>query len=153
MDKKMDKKIQISIISFLLITILGVIFSGCINPIGQVPVIKVDITLAENQSAGIVDAVKYTLTQGNVSYIDRPKKTEADSFPAIAARETLVRGKEVIVGPWEMTNYTGSGDYLINIGFRENHYPVSGDNLHVTIMVVDKVGTKIGYVVDNIKWK
>lgn len=148
----MNKKIQISTILFLLM-ISGVIISGCINPLVQVPVIKIDITLVENQSAGIVDAVKYTFTQGNVSYIDRPKKTQADSFPAIAARETLVRGKEVIVGPWEMTNYTGSGDYSINIGFRDNYYPVSGDNLHITIMVVDKIGTKIGYVVDNIKWK
>ncbi len=123
--------------------------SGCINT--NVPVIKVDITFVEKE--GIVEAKNYTLTPANVSYIARPKKNYAESFPAIAGRATIFNGKDTIIGPWETLPYKGSDIYKFNIGFDEGRYPKTNNKVHVTIMVVDKNGDRIGYVVDDIKWK
>jgi hypothetical protein len=142
-----EVKIKV-IIALLVISSIGI--SGCMN-YGSVPVIKANITYVDNQSSGIVDAVHYTFTEENVSYIDRPKKTQADRFPAIAARVMTVGGNSSAIGPWEMVSYNGSGDYSFNIGYPENYRPVSGDLLHITVMVVDKTGQKIGYIIDNIK--
>jgi hypothetical protein len=136
---------------FLLIS--GIILSGCINPLREVPVVKANVILVENNSQGTVDAESYTFTQGNVSYFNRPKKTQADSFPAIAGRIMIAKGNKSVIGPWEMLNYSGNGNYSFIMGFRENEYPVAGDTIHVSIMVVDKDGSRIGYIVDNIKWK
>lgn len=133
----------------LLIFVVSILMSGCINP--DVPVIKVDITFVEKE--GIVEEKNYTLTPANVSYIARPKKNYADSFPAIAGRSTIFDGKDTVIGPWETLSYKGSGVYKFNIGFDERRYPKINDMVHVTIMVVDKNGDRIGYVVENIKWK
>jgi hypothetical protein len=138
--------------TFMILLILTVIFSGCINnPARQVPVVKVNITFVENQ--GIVVAQNYTLTQGTVAYLNRPRNTQAESFPAIASRTMIAKGANSTIGPWEMVTYTGNGIYSFNIGFQDDHYPVSGDIVHISIIVVDKAGTRIGYVVENIVWK
>ncbi len=148
-SNKFDAKYKIIII--LLISILGATLSGCLNPLQQVPVLKINITFVERQ--GVVQADNYTITQGSVSYIDRPRKTQADSFPAIVARETLVKDNTTIIGPWEALSYKGSGSYSFNIGFRDNYYPVSGNPIHVSIIVVDKTGERIGYVVKDMVWQ
>lgn len=139
-------KIKILVLLFLLIFIL---VSGCINT--EVPVIKVEITLTERE--GIVEADNYTLTPENVSYIARPKRNYAESFPAIAGRATVFHGKDTIIGPWETLPYKGNGVYTFNIGLDERGYPKVNDMVHVSIMVVDKNGDRIGYVVDDIKWR
>jgi len=135
-------------ILLLLILIIG---TGCVNPIKEVPVIKVNISLVERE--GIVDIFSEKFTQDNVSYINRPKNTQADSFPAIATRTMITKGNDSIIGQWEMVQYTGSGNYSFNIGFHENHYPVRGDKIHISVIVVDKNGERIGYLVKDIKWK
>lgn len=127
--------------------------SGCINPIKNVPVIKVNIMFADNQSTGIIDAKNYTLTPGTVMYINRPVKTQADNFPAIASRVMVTDNNHSVIGPWEMKTYNGSGVYTYNIGFPENYYPTNNSQIHVTIMVANQTGKLIGYVVENIKWK
>ena len=140
----------------LLILYIGmfsiITISGCINPVKEVPVIKVNIMFADNQSTGIVDAKNYTLTPGTVMYINRPVKTQADSFPAIASRVIVTDSNHSVIGPWEMTNYTGSGTYTYNIGFPENYYPTNKCKIHVTIMAANQTGGLMGYVVENIKW-
>lgn len=133
----------------LLIVAVSILISGCINV--DVPVIKVDITFVEKE--GIVEAGQYTMIPENISYLARPKKNYADSFPAIAGRTTIFDGKDTVIGPWETLSYNGSGAYKFNIGFDERHYPKINDIVHVTIMVVDKNGDRIGYVIENIKWK
>lgn len=130
-----------------------VTISGCINPMKQVPVIKVNIIFADNQNTGITDAKNYTLTPGTVPYIYRPVKTQADSFPAIASRVVVTENNKTVIGPWEMTNYTGSGTYTYNIGFPENYNPTNSSPVHVTIMVANQTGKLIGYVTEIIKWK
>ena len=133
----------------LYIIVASILISGCINT--ETPIIKVDITFIEAE--GIVGADHYKLTPENVSYIARPKKIYAESFPAIAGRTTIFDGKDTIIGPWETLPYKGSGAYTFNIGFDERRYPKINDMVHVTIMVVDKNGDRIGYVVEDIKWK
>jgi hypothetical protein len=139
-------------ILMILLILPVILFSGCItNPAKQVPVVKANIAFVENQ--GIVVAQNYTLTQGTVAYLNRPRNTEADSFPAIGARTMISKGPNSTIGPWEMLTYRGNGTYSFNIGFQDDHYPVSGDIVHISIIVVDKDGTRIGYVVENIIWK
>lgn len=133
----------------LLIIAASILISGCINT--DVPVIKVNITFVEKE--GIVDADHYTLTPENVSYIARPKKNYAESFPAIAGRTTIFDGKDTVTGPWETLPYKGNGVYTFNIGFDERGYPKINDMVHITIMVVDKNGERIGYVVEDIRWR
>lgn len=133
----------------LLTFVISIMISGCIN--ADVPIIKVNMTFVEKE--GIVEADHYTLTPENISYIARPKKNYADSFPAIAGRTTIFDSKDTIIGPWETLPYKGSGTYTFNIGFDERRYPKINDMVHVTIMVVDKNGDRIGYVVEDIKWR
>lgn len=154
----MDNKIFVDnkIYSFLyilfisIIMIFGIIISGCVGT-KDVPVIKVNVTLVERN--GIVEEDNITFTQENVSYNNRPQKTQADSFPAIGARTTILKGKDSIIGPWEMLPYKGSGNYSFNIGFRENHYPIRDESIHISIMIVDKDGERIGYIIKDIAWK
>ncbi len=133
----------------LLVIAASILISGCINT--DVPIIKVNITFVERE--GIVEADHYTLTQENISYIARPKKNYAESFPAIAGRTTMFHGKDTVIGPWETLPYKGSGVYTFNLGFDERGYPKVNDMVHITIMVVDKNGDRIGYVIEDIKWK
>lgn len=147
----MDQKIKIQIVAFLCMTAILALVIVYINPIQEVPVMKVNVTFVERE--GIVDAENYTFTQGTVSYINRPKKIQADSFPAICARTVTLKGKERIIGPWEMLSYNGSGNYLFNIGFYKEHYPEPNDIIHISVIVVDKNGERIGYIIENIKWK
>ena len=136
----------------IILLFLGIIISGCVeNPTKEVPVVKVNITFEEKN--GIVEAESYKLPPGTVSYLSRPRTTQADKFPAIGARTTILKGENSTIGPWEMVPYKGNGTYSFNIGFEENHYPVPNDTIHVSIMVVDKNGGRIGYVIENIKWK
>ena len=139
--------IKILLILFLLSIVM---ISGCLNR-QEIPVIKVNIFLVERES--IVEADNLILTQENVSYYDRPQKTQADSFPAIGARITINKGKSSIIGPWEMVSYKGGGNYSFNIGFGENYYPTIGESLHISIIIVDKDGERIGYIVKDIIWK
>ena len=135
----------------ILLFLFGIMISGCINPAGQVPIVNVNITFIEKE--GIAEAENSTLTQGTVKYIARPRSTAADTFPAIAARTTLMKGKNSSIGQWETLPYKGSGTYSFNLGFHENHYPAPDDMVHISIMVVDKKGERIGYVTENIIWK
>ncbi len=139
----------------VLLFLLGIIVSGCIdNPIKQVPVVKVNITFVETN--GKVFAENYTLTQGMVDYAGRPRNTRAESFPAIAARTMVVRNNTNAStegnGPWEAVLFKGNGTYKFNIGYNENYYPNPGDLVHVSIMVVNATGKRVGYVVDNMIW-
>ncbi len=131
--------------------LLGIVVSGCVaNPARQVPVVHVNISFVEKQS--IVEVENYRLTQGKVNYLSRPRTTQAESFPAIAARTMIVDGLNSTIGPWEMLSYNGSGTYTFNIGFLEDQYPLRNETVHVSIMVVDKKGERIGYFVQNIMW-
>ncbi len=135
----------------VLLILSGIIISGCVsNPFKQVPVVMVNITFAEN-AQGIAEVKNYTLTQGTVIYLNRPRKEVADSFPAIGARTIIP--KYSIIGPWEMVTYHGSGTYSFNIGFDEKHYPVTNDTVHVSIIVVNAKGQWIGNLEKIIKWK
>lgn len=160
-DKKVDnankiKKVIILLISSILITTF---LSGCLNPIKEVPVLKIDITYSEKQ--GIVGADKFSFVQDNVSYINRPKKTQAESFPAVIGRITIIKSitkdnqkvNETMIGPWETLSYKGNGSYTFYLGFPEGIYPAPGDALHISVIVVDKTGQRIGYVIQDTKWK
>lgn len=137
----------------VLLILAGMIISGCaVNPLKQVPVVMVNITFAEDKQ-GIAEATNYTLTQGTVNYLQRPRNTIAASFPAIGSRAILLKGLNSTIGPWEMTPYKGSGTYTFNIGFDENHYPATNDTVHVAVIVVNARGERIGNLEDYIKWK
>src|SRR3989338_6448954 len=71
-------------ISIILFTIF---LNGCVNPAKDVPIIKVNVTYSERE--GIVEASTYSFVQDNVSYINRPKKTVADSFPSLSEYVTF----------------------------------------------------------------
>jgi hypothetical protein len=138
------------ILIFLLL--FGMILSGCIsNPAKQVPVVQVNITFIEQQ--GIAQVGNYKLTQKTVNYLSRPRTTQAESFPAIAARTMIIKGKNSSIGPWETLPYKGNGTYSFNIGFNENDNPFINDSVHVSLMVVDLKGERIGYFAQDIIWK
>lgn len=142
--------------SILLLLLFGVILSGCVqNPLKQVPVMKVNITFVEKM--GYVVPENYTITQGMVDYAARPKNTIAKSFPAIAGRTMVVKNNTNATmestSPWEAIEYNGNGTYLFNIGFDEEYYPDPKDYVHISIMVVNKTGKRIGYVVVDKIWE
>lgn len=145
------KKFKIYTIFLSILLIFATFTSGCLNTFQDVPVIKINIVFAEKQ--GIVEAEGYTFTQDNVSYVNRPKRVQAQSFPAISARVTTVRDNKTIIGPWEVIPYTGSSNYSLNIGFGENYHPMRGDPMHISIIVIDKDGQRIGYVIKDILWQ
>jgi len=132
--------------------ISGIIISGCIgNPTTEVPVVHVNITFMEKK--GFAEVEKYNITQDTINYLGRPRTTQAESFPAIAARTMILKEKNSIIGPWETLSYKGNGTYSFNIGFEEDNYPVIDDKIHISIMVVDKKGERIGYFIKDIIWK
>lgn len=147
----MELKHKIQIVILLILTSILVLTFIYINPAREVPVIHVDIIF--NEKDGIFIAENYTFEQGNVSYIARPKNIMAEKFPAIVARATLTKGNQNIIGPWEAIDFNGVGKYSFNVGFHEGGYPQPGDAIHMSIMVVDKDGVKIGYVIDNFRWR
>lgn len=136
------------LIIFLSVSLLG-ITSGCLDT-WVAPVIKVNITLVEKEN--VVEVENYTLTPGNVNYFNRPRNIQARSFPAIAARATFLEGNKSAIGPWETLSYDGGGTYSFNIGFDKKRYPIVNDTIHVSIMVVDKDGERIGYLIKDIVW-
>jgi len=129
-----------------------IIVSGCVgNPTKQVPVVHVNITFVEKQ--GFAEVENYKITQETVNYLGRPKTTQAESFPAITARTMIVKDKNSVIGPWETLSYKGNGTYSFNIGFKEDNYPVPEDKIHISIMVVDKKGERIGYFIEDMIWE
>jgi len=116
--------------------------------------VKVNITFMENQ--GKFYPEKYTLTQGMVDYAGRPQATRPEKFPAISARTMVVKknmnGTSEAVGPWETLPFKGNGTYKFNIAFDEKYIPGPGDLVHISIIVSDKNGSRIGYVVENKVW-
>ncbi len=129
------------------LSIAGILILGS-NMYKDVPVIKVSMSLVEKQD-GTVEVQNYTLVQDNVNYINRPKRINAKSFPAISGRIFVNKR----IGSWESISYNGTGNYTTSIAFPKDYVPKFGDPMHITIMVVDKDGTKIGYLTENIKWK
>jgi hypothetical protein len=62
-------------------------------------------------------------------------------------------GKNTVIGPWETLPYKGNGTYTFNIGFDAKRYPKTNDMVHITIMVVDSKGERIGYIIKDTKWE
>lgn len=140
----------------VLLLLLGIIVSGCIqNPLKQVPVVKVNITFMEK--GGKFYPENYTMTQGTVDYAGRPRNTIVESFPAISARTMVLRnntkGTSEATGPWETLPFKGNGTYNFNIGFDEKYYPNPGDLVHISVIVSDDKGRRVGYVVENKVWE
>jgi hypothetical protein len=137
-------------IFFIILLLLGIIISGCLsNPTKQVPVIHVNITLVENQ--GLVEAENYRLIQGTVNYLNRPKSTQPEAFPALSARAVILKGENSTIEPWENLPYKGTGTYSFDIGFEEK-YPAPGDKINIYIYVWDKSGERVGYLMKDIIW-
>lgn len=116
-----------------------------------VPVIKVNATFVEKE--GIVQATNYSIAQGSVGYFNKPNKDVANNLPAIFGRVTLGTGKEASIGPWETLPYKGNGTYQLNLGFYSGRTPKVGMPVHISILVADKNGERIGYLVSNMEWK
>ncbi|NJD51804.1 MAG: hypothetical protein FIB07_02950 [Candidatus Methanoperedens sp.] len=139
----------------ILLFLLGIVASGCIeNPLKQVPVLKVNISFVEKGDYVVPENL--TFTQGMVDYAARPRNTIAQAFPAISGRTLVVRnGTKASMnatGPWEVLPYKGNGTYTFNIGFDEEYYPQVNDSVHISIIVVDEKGRRIGYVVEDMIW-
>ena len=150
------KKVMILLLFSILISTF---ISGCINPMEKVPVMKINITFTERQ--GIVESDSYSFTQDSVSYLNRPQRTQAQSFPAVIGRATVVKKvikadakfNGTVIGPWETVTYKGNGSYSFYVGFYDGGYPESGDTVHVSVMVVDSTGQRIGYITADTTWK
>jgi hypothetical protein len=138
-------------IFFIIFLLLGIIISGCVsNPTKQVPVIHANIILAEIQ--GLAEVENYKFIQGTVNYLNRPKSTQPEAFPAISARAVILKGENSTIEPWENLPYKGNGTYSFDIGFEEK-YPAPGDKINIYIYVWDKNEGRIGYLVQDIIWQ
>lgn len=138
----------------IILFLIGILVSGCINnPLKQVPVIKVNITLAEK--GGHVEVVNQSFTPAFVDYGARPRNSVVKSFPAIISRAVLVPKideKNGTIGQWETVGYNGNGTYSFKLGFQDGYYPQYNDTVFVSIMVTGAKGERIGFVAQNIKW-
>ena len=136
----------------IILLLLGIIISGCLsNPFKQVQVVKVNVTFDEKQ--GIVESRDLSLVQGTVDYAGRPRRIYAEAFPTIAARAMVEKGKNSTIEPWENVPYKGSGVYAFNLGFKEGDEPLPNQTVHVSIIVLNEKGERIGYVIEDIVWK
>ncbi len=140
--------------TIVILFLIGILVSGCINnPLKQVPVVKVNITLTEK--GGHVEAVNQSYTPAYVDYGARPRNPVIESFPAIISRVVLVPQndtKNSTIGQWETLGYNGNGTYSFKVGFPEGYYPQYNDTVFVTIMINDAKGERIGFVAQNILW-
>jgi len=138
----------------VIIFLIGILVSGCINnPFKQVPIVRVNITLAEK--GGHVEAVNQSFIPDFVDYGARPRNTVVKSFPAIVSRVVLVPKndtKNSTIGQWETLGYNGNGTYSFKVGFLEGYYPQYNDTVFVTIMINGAKGERIGFVAKNIIW-
>lgn len=116
-----------------------------------VPIVKVNVTFLEK--GGIVQATNYSIVQGSVGYFNKPSKDVANNLPAIFGRVTLGIEKEASIGPWETLPYKGNGTYQLNLGFYRGRNPKVGMPVHISVLVADKNGERIGYLVSNMEWK
>lgn len=116
-----------------------------------VPVVKVNVTFVEKE--GIVQATNYSIVQGSVGGFNKPNKDVANSLPAIFGRVTLGTGKDASIGPWETLPYKGNGTYQLNLGFYNGRIPKVGMPIHISVLVADKDGERIGYLVKDMEWK
>lgn len=137
------------------ILLLGILISGCIeNPLKQVPVVKVNITLVEKE--GLAVAENSSFTQGTVDYAGRPQ-SPVSTFPVISGRTMVTRknsnASTLSTSEWESLPYKGNGTYTFNIGFNENYYPDPGDMVHVSVLIADEKGSRIGYTINNMIWE
>lgn len=138
-------------IVLILFLFSGIIISGCVtNPTKQVPVIHINITLVEKQ--GHVEVENYRLTQETLNYLNRPKSTQVEVFPAISARTVILKGENSTIGPWENLAYKRNGTYSFDIGFVEGKYPVPNDKVNIFIYVWDEKGGRIGYFAQEMIW-
>ena len=90
-----------------------------------------------------------------MDYAGRPRNP-ISTFPAITGRTLVTKNRTATTeseSKWESLPYKGNGTYNFNIGFNEKYYPDSGDEVHVSIMVVDEKGNRIGYLINNMKWE
>ena len=138
----------------VILFLIGILVSGCItNPLKQVPVMKVSITLEEK--GGHVEFINQSYTPAYVDNAARPMNTVVNSFPAIISRTVLVPQndtKNSTIGQWETLGYNGNGTYSFKVGFPEGHYPQYNDTVFVSIMINDARGERIGFVAQNILW-
>jgi hypothetical protein len=134
--------------------LIGILVSGCINnPLEQVPVMKVNLTLVEK--GGHVEAVNQSYTPTYVDYAARPQNPVVKSFPAIISQGVLVPQndkKNSTIGQRETLGYNGNGTYSFKVGFREGHYPKFNDTVFITIMINGANAERIGFVAQNILW-
>lgn len=142
------------VILLVILFLIGILVSGCVNnPFKQVPVVKVNITLAEK--GGHVEAVNQSFTPAFVDYGARPRSPVVKSFPAIIARDVLVPKndeKNSTIGQWETLGYKGNGTYSFKLGFPDGYCPQYNDTVFVTIMINGANGERIGFVAQNIIW-
>lgn len=138
-------------IVIILLFLFGIMFSGCLsNPMEEVPVLKVNLTLIERQ--GEVLAENFSLTQGTVNILQKPHSVQA-SFPSISGRTMIRKEKGLVVGSWENVPYNGNGTYSFNIGFKEENYPVFNDTVTVSIYIINKKAERIGFFGNSLIWK
>lgn len=141
----------------MLLVFIGIMISGCIeNPLKEVPVVKVKVIIMEKEGNFVID--NFTAEQGTVNSINRPKRTQASSFPSIGTRALLTRGNKSTLGRWEMVPFNSAGTYSFNVGFLEENYPVTNDSIHLSIYLagINKVtgkGETIGYTTWDFVWK
>jgi hypothetical protein len=138
----------------VILFLIGILVSGCINnPFKQVPIVRVNITLAEK--GGHVVAINQSFTPDFVDYGARPRSPVVKSFPAIVSRVVLVPKideKNSTIGQWETLGYNGNGTYSFKVGFLDGYYPQHNDTVFVTIMINGAKGERIGFVAKNIIW-
>lgn len=138
----------------VILFLIGILVSGCItNPLKQVPVMKVDITLAEK--GGRVEFVNHSYTPAFVDYAARPQNTVVKSFPGMISRAVLVPQndeKNSTIGQWETLGYEGNGTYSFKVGFVDGHYPQYNDTVFITIAIHAANGDRIGFAAQNIMW-
>lgn len=149
----------------LLVVVLVLFASGCLkNPVEQVPVVKVDLVLKHNPNASsekkvVVEGFNYLVTTEN--FISRPwDQMSTAYFPGVQARVQLFRNvsvdgkvrKKVVFGPWASVPYKGEGEYSLVLGFKEGEYPQEGDQMHISVLIVDKEGKKLGYFINDTTW-
>jgi FtsP/CotA-like multicopper oxidase with cupredoxin domain len=155
-----------SAVFLLLFALLVLSVSGCLkSPTEQVPVVKVDLTLKHNDDADSEKRVvveKFEQTMTSVNFISRPQdQTSSAYFPGVQARVQLFRNvtvdgavrKQVVFGPWASVPYKGDGEYSLVLGFKEGEYPQEGEQVHITVMIVDKDGKTIGYFINDSLWQ
>ena len=128
--------------------IVGLIFGVNIFDFSKpVPMIKVKMEILEFDNETMI--IDKSFEQSQTTFLKRPR-SELQDFPVISSHAAM-NGQ--YYSEWAIEKYEGSGEYELNIGFKEGFYPESNDSIMVITYIYNNQGTAVAKDISYFTWE